>query len=438
MTVISIDVPYSELIILYFDAGHLWRITPISNHKITSDMLRPRLLTILCYGAMMSLAIGVNLLPVFLTSLSASFGGSNGLSQEQLGRLGAFSFAGLVFGILLAGPLADRWGAKPFAMAGNAVTMASLVYMSFAPDYWTLSIAVFLLGCGAGILDIVLSPIVSVLNPERRSAAMNWLHSFYCVGAVVTILASTVALQVGLGWRHAALLLLPIPLALLITFAFLHFPKLVHESEEAGRSPMTQLLKDPWLWGCLLAIFLGGATEIGMAQWLPAYAETSLGFPKWVGGAALLFFSVLMAAGRMVVGSIGTRVNSFVVLAWCCGSSVLLFLLGSFMTVPGWALTACIVAGFTGSALWPTVLAVSADRYPAGGATMFAALASMGNAGGIFMPWIIGWIGDLANLHLGLAVSALAPLLMLPVVLILKRTAVSNRAPLSRVPDCVP
>jgi fucose permease len=401
-------------------------------------MLRPRLLTILCYGAMLSLAIGINLLPVFLTSLSASFGGPNGLSQEQLGRLGAFSFAGLVFGILLAGPLADRWGAKPFAMAGNAVTVASLVGMSFAPDYWTLSFAVFCLGCGAGILDMVLSPIVSVLNPERRSAAMNWLHSFYCVGAVVTILASTVALQVGLGWRNAALLLLPLPLALLITFAFFHFPKLVHESEEAGRSPMTQLLKEPWLWGCLLAIFLGGATEIGMTQWLPAYAETSLGFPKWVGGAALLFFSVLMAAGRMVAGSIGMRINPLVVLAWCCGSSVLLFLLGSFMPVPGWALTACIVVGFTGSPLWPTVLAVSADRYPAGGATMFAALAAMGNVGGIVMPWIVGWIGDLANLHLGLAVSAVAPLLMLPVVLILKRTSVSNRAPLSRLPDCVP
>src|SRR5260370_37996164 len=105
-------------------------------------MIRPRLLTFLCYGAMMSLAIGVNLLPVFLTSFSASFGGSQGLSQEQLGRLGAFSFSGLVCGILLAGPLADRSGAKPFAMAGNAVTAASLVFMSAAPSYWVLSIAV--------------------------------------------------------------------------------------------------------------------------------------------------------------------------------------------------------------------------------------------------------------------------------------------------------
>jgi len=32
---------------------------------------------------------------------------------------------------------------------------------------------------------------------------------------------------------------------------------------------------------------------------------------------------------------------------------------------------------------------------------MFAALAAMGNAGGILMPWIVGWIGDLVSLHWG-------------------------------------
>ena len=74
--------------------------------------------------------------------------------------------------------------------------VVSLIGMSLAPDYGTLGLAVFWLGFGAGILDMILSPVVAVLNPNRRSAAMNWLHSFYCVGAVVTILASTVALQV--------------------------------------------------------------------------------------------------------------------------------------------------------------------------------------------------------------------------------------------------
>jgi len=348
------------------------------------------------------------------------------LSQEQLGRLGAISFIGLVLGILIAGPASDRWGAKGFAIGGNGVMVLSLIGMSLAPGYGSLGLAVFWLGFGAGILDMILSPVVAVLNPDRRSAAMNWLHSFYCVGAVVTILASTVALQIGFSWRHACYLLLPLPLVLLATFALLRFPPLVADSEAGGRTPLRHLLRGRWFWGALAAIFLGGATELGMAQWLPAYAEITLGYPQWVGGMALLLFSVAMAAGRMVAGAIGARVNPFVVMAWCCGSSAVLFLLGSFLPVSSFALAACIAVGLTGSALWPTVLGVTADRYSAGGGSMFAALAAVGNAGGILMPWVVGWVGDLSSLRWGLAVSAFAPLLMLPIVLVLKSRSVAR------------
>ena len=37
--------------------------------------------------------------------------------------------------------------------------------------------------------------------------------------------------------------------------------------------------------------------------------------------------------------------------SWCCGSSVVLFLPGSFLPVSGLTLKACIAVGFTGSAL---------------------------------------------------------------------------------------
>ena len=57
---------------------------------------------------------------------------------------------------------------------------------------------------------------------------------------------------------------------------------------------------------------------------------------------------------------------------------------------------------------------------------MFAALAALGNAGGIVMPWVVGWIGDLSSLRWGLAVSAFAPLLMLPLVLVLKFRSVDR------------
>lgn len=383
-----------------------------------SSVPTPRLLTGLCYAAMMSLAIGLNLLPVFLTTLSVTYGGADGLTQEQLGRLGAISFAGLVVGILITGPLADRWGAKPFAQLGNALIAVGLVAAALAPDYTWLGAALFLFGLGAGVIDMVLSPVVAALNPTRRAAAMNWLHSFYCVGAGVTIIVGTLALQAGFGWRTACLILLPLPVGLLLAFVPLQFPAL---SVAGGRLKLRTLLRRGWFLFALAGIFLGGATELGMAQWLPAYAETSLGFPAWAGGAALLAFSIAMAAGRMVVGAMGPRWNPFRVMAWGCGTSVLLFLAASFLPVPAFALAACIAVGFTGSCLWPTMLAVTADRYPEGGATMYGALGAFGNMGGICMPWVVGWVADHADLHWGLAVSALAPALMLPLVLGLNR-----------------
>jgi MFS family permease len=274
-------------------------------------MLRPRLLTILCYTAMMSLAIGINLLPIFLTSIQHSFPGpeGSGLTQEQLGRLGAVAFSGLVVGILITGPLADRFGAKAFALLGNTLLAVGLGVIAWSPTYGMLLAATCCLGLGAGILDMVLSPIVAAINPERRAAAMNWLHSFYCVGAVVTVVAGTLALQAGLGWRVASLLLVPLPFALACVLGAMRFPALTTEGEE--RIPLRSLLRDIWFIGALGAIFLGGATELGMAQWLPAYAETSLGYPQWVGGAALLLFSVAMAVGRMGIGTLSSVLDSY-------------------------------------------------------------------------------------------------------------------------------
>lgn len=369
----------------------------------------------------MSLSIGLNLLPVFLTTLSERFGGPAGLSNEALGRLGSVSFVGLVAGIIVTGPLADRFGVKLFALAGNCLIAVSLACMAFAPSYATLMAALFFLGMGSGILDMVLSPIVAALHPERRTSAMNWLHSYYCVGAAFTILAGTLALRLGFGWRECCLLLLALPVTLVAAMAPLQFPELVGES---GRLPLTALLRRHWFLIALAAIFLGGATELGMAQWLPAYAEISLNYPAWMGGTALLLFSVAMAAGRIVAGTLGHTLDPFVIMAWACGLTVILFLAASFAPIAWVALACAVLAGFTGSCLWPTLLAVTSDRFPDGGASMFGALAALGNAGGIFMPWLVGIVADRSELAIGLATSAAAPALMLPLVLLLRRRTV--------------
>lgn len=381
---------------------------------------------ILSYSGMVSLAIAVNLIPVFLTTLGSTLDAGHVLTNEQLGRIGAVTFIGLVSGILITGPLADRFGAKRFAVIGNLLVAVGLLVMSLSPGYNLLLVAVAVMGFGAGVLDMVLSPIVCAFQPENRSKAMNWLHSFYCVGAVITVLAGALALKYGVSWRTLALYLIPLPGLVAIGFSMLHIPPLV--THEDGRMRLGELMRKSIFIVALLAIFMAGATELGMAQWLPAYAEKSLGFSKWIGGMALLAFSLAMAFGRMIAGMLGNKIKSLTLLLFCCWSSVIFFLLACFSPSPYFALASCVMVGLTGSCLWPTLLGTTADIFPQGGASMFGLLGASGNLGGVFMPWIVGIMADRISLNLGIATSTICPFIMALLVLWMRKKMLKRKS----------
>jgi fucose permease len=373
----------------------------------------------LCYAAMMMLAIATNLVPLLLTTLSAELGGERGLTHEQLGRIGAVIFAGLVAGILLMGPLADRLGTKPFAVAGNLLIAGGLAVLGAAPNYDAVLVAAFVMGLGAGMLDMVLSPIVCALQPERRTAAMNLLHAFYCIGAVATILAASLALKVGIAWRSTALGLVVLPVAVAVGFLRMKLPPLVASGQQ--RTRLRELWRLPFFLAAAAAIFLAGATELGLAQWLPAYSEMSLGYSKWVSGMSLLAFSMAMGLGRLLMGALAHRVAAIPLMQACCAGSAGLFLAACFAPWPPAALAACVLAGLACAALWPSMLGLAADRYPRGGASMFGLLAGVGNFGGIFAPWVVGALADAASIRWGLAALTVCPLAMAMLLVWMKR-----------------
>jgi len=190
---------------------------------------------------------------------------------------------------------------------------------------------------------------------------------------------------------------------------------------------LRDLCRDSSFLAVNVAIFLGGALELGLAQWLPAYAEMSLGFSKWTGSISLLAFSAAMALGRIFAGVIGRRVDPIKLMLNCCWTSVVLFLVACFAPWPTVALAASVAVGLAGSCLWPTTLGVAADRFPRGGASMFGLLAAFGNLGGILMPWLVGVTADRSSLRLGLATSTACPLLMALVLLWMRhRTAAES------------
>jgi fucose permease len=292
-------------------------------------------------------------------------------------------------------------------MLGLALTVAGLCLLAVAPNYGALLAAVAVMGVAAGVLDMVLSPIVSALRPNARGSALNWLHSFYCIGALGTVMIGSGAIHWGISWRAVSLALAAVPAVLLVLFSALTIPALVHR--DAVRMPLRGLLCEPFFLAALLAIALAGATEQGMAQWVPAFTERGLGYSKTIGALSLAGFSFGMIAGRMTAAMIQRHIRVIPMMIGGCVLSVFLFGVACFYANAPVALAACILVGFSGSCLWPTTLAVTANRCPHGGATMFALLSAAGNGGCFVMAWLVGIVAMYSDLNLGLATTALCP-----------------------------
>ena len=227
----------------------------------------------------------------------------------------------------------------------------------------------------------------------------------------MTILAAALALRFDVSWRLLALGLLPLPVVVGVALCLLPMPSLIEPGQARIRTRV--LVRQRYFLLTMVTIFLGGATELGMAYWLPAYAEKSLGFTPWTAALAFLGFSLAMTVGRLGIMFLPKTVGAIPLMLVCCLASAVLFPIASFAPNREVAIAACILVGLAGSCLWPTTLAVAADAYPHGGATMFALLGALGNFGGIFMPWLVGVVADHWGLRWGLASATLCPLGML-------------------------
>ena len=365
----------------------------------------------LCYASMITIAAAASITPVYMTTFGVTFGGSTGLTQEQLGRIPAVLFASFMLTILITGPLADRWGAKRFLLAGHVLIIAGITALAGSVSYEMVLLSVGILGFGAGCLEMVLSPVVSMLRPEKRASAMNWLHSYYCTGSFITVLITSQSLRWDVSWRLVCGAMILLPLTVFLGFVSVRIPPMVHEDHD--REPVLSLLRRRHLPAALSMIFLAGGTEMSMAQWLPAYAERVLGFTKSVSGQGLAGFFIAMALGRILIAAAGNRFTSLQLLSFGALCCLAMLLLAVFARNPLVALAACTGLGFSVSWLWPTTLAMTADLSPHGGATMFALLGVCGNAGCFVMPWIVGFVADQTSLRYGMMAILACPIVMI-------------------------
>ena len=214
--------------------------------------------------------------------------------QIPLGRISLMIT--LTFAIQLLVDLAssffvDRIGYRRCIVAAHFLAMAGFLLMAFLPDltadpYTGLLIATLLYSAGAGLIEVLVSPIIDACPTERKSAAMNLLHSFFSWGQVAVVLLSTLFFRLfGIGnWRILCCLWAILPLC--NAFLFLCSPMPLVAAEESAIKGIRPLLHDRRFWLIFVIMFASGATEITVSQWASTMIETELGVSKTVGDLA--------------------------------------------------------------------------------------------------------------------------------------------------------
>lgn len=366
------------------------------------------------YAGLFVQAIVNNFLPILFIALQDVYK----IGYEKLGRLIMFNFITQLVTDMLTPKIVGILGYRKCAIMCQGFAALGLTMLSFMPrimpdPYVGIVISVMVYAFASGLMEVILSPMVEMLPTKNKSGNMAVLHSFYCWGQAVTTLVTTllVSLLGYVNWMYIPILWAIVPF--INMFSFIKVPIIEPEPERKSDSLKT-LLSSP-LFRCFTVMMVcAGASEIAMAEWASMFAQQALGVSKVVGDlAGPCAFAIFMGTGRILYARFSAKLSfrkTVIVLSALCAAC---YLTTALTGIPILALVSCAVCGFTVSVMWPGTYSAGAKAFPRGDAVMFSVFAMCGDLGCCLGPWILGIIADIKSLHIGFAVTALFPIIML-------------------------
>lgn len=236
------------------------------------------ILLIVIYLAFISLGLPDALLGVAWPQIRAEWL----LGLDAAGIISIVITGGTIASSLLSGKLIRRFGEGRITLMSGLMTGLALLGYGFAPSFLWFIILALPLGFGAGSVDTALNHYVAT---HFKAHHMNWLHSFWGVGATAgPILMGAVLTTTG-SWRNGYYAVAGIQLVLAaIIFISLPLWRLhdaqksaeadeetsEHEAQQKDQSAI-DTLKKPGVIYALLVFMAYCAGEYAMGLWGASY-----------------------------------------------------------------------------------------------------------------------------------------------------------------------
>jgi len=336
-------------------------------------------------------------------------------SAAMVGEALGLTFAGFAMTLLFGSALVDWMGMRKMLLlsaVGYVLGSAMILVASMMPVTplvsWLVLGGLLLTGLGWGAVEAASNPMVATIYPDEKTHRMNVLHAWFPGGIVVGGLAGFAISSLSLAWQwNIVLLVVP---SLVLTWMVFKTVFPVTERVSSGISygeMFKELMRQPLFWLFWLCMWATASSELAPGQWVNLTLSKVVGVQ---GILLLVYVSSLMFVMRHFAGPVVDRVSS-VGLMWISSllAAVGLYAL-SIANSPLPAFAAATIWGVGVCYMWPTMLAIVAERFPRGGALM---LGLMGFAGGMaiqFLLPVLGAVFDQAKVEAAGSVAVLSTL----------------------------
>lgn len=368
-----------------------------------------------------SAAGGMFVFGIVLAILGALFGlpemrARLDVTLAQQGDIFLSLFFGVFLCTVLTGTAVDSFGNKFVLTLSAALVTIGLAGFAFATSYAAAIASAFVLGFGGGGLNTATNALVSDLYVENRAGMLNLLGAFFGFGGLfIPFLAAVILGVVGpvqLLWMAAALSAI-----CSLAYAVLRFPA---SRARSSFSPLGVLraARHPGVLLLAAMLFFQSGNESSIGGWTSTYLGASGASPRlatWV----LAGYWAALVAGRGISGTLLRSVRKpVIVFASAIGSiaGALVFVLSS--SVPLMAASAALL-GLSYAAIYPTTLAIAADRNPQDTGTLFSLLFSVGLAGGMAFPWALGQVSQAWGIRIGMTLPLVGAIAITVLILVI-------------------
>ncbi|MFA6244863.1 MAG: MFS transporter [Candidatus Hydrogenedentales bacterium] len=339
--------------------------------------------------------------------------------KRNLGIIAGVAFLSFALVIVFGGPLVDFLG------MGNLLRVAAVCHISgaimtiFAPNFWFVVLATFVVGMGNGLVEAVCNPLIAALYPEEKIYRLTRFHAWFPGGLVIGSLLAYAFSRIGLPWQaKMALILIPSVIYTVMIFGQ-KFPK---TERVASGLPFSAMIKEalarPLFLLLLCVMCLTAAAELGTGQWISNIYRDIFGGKEGV--LALAWGSILMYVQRDFLSKYVSRLLSPVALMAVTApvAALGLFLFG-FAKTPVMFFAAATLVYVGVCFWWPTMLGIANERCPKTGALGMALLGGAGNFATFIAGPVIGRVNDSFGPSHALQVWAILPVLIAVVFLAL-------------------